>query len=1446
MTQATDRGHTVKDNKLDALKVRSTGGSADSFAQFSRYNDNLQLGRTYRFTGWVYVPGSTGLAPQDDRGLKLVGFVRNASTGQYTATSSAKPTITDAWQQLSVDVAVPAGSDDVILRLYNGFSTANKDVNFDDLSVRQVWSPLGPEWSMGTVDETTDTAYTHISQPDATVATLHLTGGGEVWFTGSGSTWWPETGAEGMVLTANPDGSWTLREVDGTVSQFSREPNVTTGDFKLRSTAPPVAGAQTRLQYQSMDGRLRVDRMIAPLEPGVDGWPDNPSACTSDTPAKGCRVIDLVYAGDPGAPGTAATSSALGNYADRLVEVKLWSTAAGDTATSAVSVARYAYDTAGRLREVWDPRITPALKTTYTYDPDGRVLTATPAGQLPWRFTYGTGGANSTVGSGDLIDRSSGRLLKVTRASLTPGTLNQTGADTTSTVVYNVPLTPVAGGPHDLDADAFATWAQTISPTDATAVFDPETVPSVTTATATAPGKDGYKNAVVHYLDASAREVNTATPAGPDAPAAGFIDTAEYDRFGNVVRSLDATNRLLALGQLPTATADLAALNLTQAITAVRAQALSTINSYTTDGIDLLRTRGPLLRLAIGNDPADVRLVHDLTVNAYDEGKPDGFAYHLLTTKTDALLLANTAPEQLLDVQVTTNGYNPIDAGADVTANRGPRRAGTRTSTAVTQFGQTTKQRFDAAGRPVESRMIGATGADAGATLHVYYSAGTNTAQPGCGNKAEYAGLLCTTFPGGAISGADAARMATALPVTSYTAYNRYGALASSTETATGPANGTATTQARTTTTEYDGAGRPTTVAITGTGAGIGSAVAKKVNTYDPASGQITTVAAVNTAGTVTATIVKVFDSLGRLSKYTDAGGAWTSTAYDQFGKPTTVTDSLGTTSTYTYDRTKEPRGYVTSVADSVAGTISATYGPDGQLDTQALPGGVTLKIGYDAARTATSRSYTRTSDGSTVAASSGILNGAGQWISLTTPASSKTFTYDPQRRLASARDTTTGINTCTTRAYTHVPRGSRATMATAASGTAACVDPANPGGTPVTTTSYTYDSADRLVTDTATGAAGWTYDPLGRVTDAPVASNPGKRVSLGFYVNDLVNSQTIDGIARQTWTLDPDQRFNTWTSETWTNGAWQQPVTKVNHYDSDTDNPAWIAENTAQPNDVTRYVTGLDDNLALATGKTGGRVLQLIDLHGDLMSTLPIADGAATATWTGLKHKAADEFGNPTDLTTGAKLASTGAAPSKDNRYGWLGGKQRSTDALAGYTLMGVRLYNPATGLFLSTDPIPGGNLTAYTYAADPINSHDLDGKTLLSWVKKKAKAAGKWAWKYKVDIALTALSFVPGGAIVGGGVMALRAYRLVRLARAGEETARASPMVARLAGRMWTGLRGPGTPRVTKAGNVPMRIGRNGNIYRGYEVRRPHNGGPYALSHLQRGKDINLHILH
>lgn len=416
----------------------------------------------------------------------------------------------------------------------------------------------------------------------------------------------------------------------------------------------------------------------------------------------------------------------------------------------------------------------------------------------------------------------------------------------------------------------------------------------------------------------------------------------------------------------------------------------------------------------------------------------------------------------------------------------------------------------------------------------------------------------------------------------------------------------------------------------------------------------------------------------------------------------------------------------------------------------QQLPGGVNLAVAYDPTQTPVSRTYTRASDNTVIASSGVVLNLADQWLTHTTAASTKRYTYDGFGRVSDVQDQTTGTGTCTWRRYGYNDRADRTSLTTTVSSAGGCADPSNPGSAAVSSVGYTYDSADRLVSETANGAGAWVYDPLGRITTAPVRGSPGARVTNVYYANDKVAQQTIAGVARESWKLDPLQRFGSYTQESWANGAWQQAVTKVNHYDSDSDSPAWIAEDTSLPSNVTRFVDGLDGNMALQTGKTGSRVLQLVDLHGDVMTTVPIQDGQTTPDWTALRQQASDEFGNATDLTTGRAVATNGAPPGKDGRYGWLGGKQRSSDALAGVVLMGARMYDPGTGRFWSVDPEPGGNATAYDYCSgDPVNCSDLDGNSFWSFVKKSVKVVAK--------VAEVASAVVPGP--VGAGLSALSA---------------------------------------------------------------------------------------
>ncbi len=189
-----------------------------------------------------------------------------------------------------------------------------------------------------------------------------------------------------------------------------------------------------------------------------------------------------------------------------------------------------------------------------------------------------------------------------------------------------------------------------------------------------------------------------------------------------------------------------------------------------------------------------------------------------------------------------------------------------------------------------------------------------------------------------------------------------------------------------------------------------------------------------------------------------------------------------------------------------------------------------------------------------------------------------------------------------------------------------------------------------------------------------------------GFYVTDLVARQDHDGKSK-TWTLDPAMRLRAQTD----NGT---GLAKTNHYDdAGSDSPDWIDEGDGTSS---RYVTGLDGNLAAAITRGGDGIdavnWQLVNLHGYVTKTATASastpDGATLDT---------DPFG----------VVRTGEA-----RYAWLGGKQRSSDALGGIILMGVRLYAPVLGRFLSVDPVPGGSANAYAYPTDPVNAFDLDGK--------------------------------------------------------------------------------------------------------------------------------------
>jgi RHS repeat-associated protein len=329
----------------------------------------------------------------------------------------------------------------------------------------------------------------------------------------------------------------------------------------------------------------------------------------------------------------------------------------------------------------------------------------------------------------------------------------------------------------------------------------------------------------------------------------------------------------------------------------------------------------------------------------------------------------------------------------------------------------------------------------------------------------------------------------------------------------------------------------------------------------------------------------------------------------------------------------------------------------------------------------------------------------------------SRSFSYDPAGRLLTVEELA-GDDAWTCRSYGWDVNSNRTSATThPAAGDGTCT----PTGAAIASQALSYDVADRLLPVGA--AAGTGYDTWGRVITQPgglTATPTAGAATVTYHVNDLVASLVQDGTTR-TWTLDPAQRLATQTVEAPESppGSGQHPGSGqlVNHYsDPATDSPTWTLDTTSGTAVTRRYVPGLVGMFAeiTTTGTAATTSVQLTGLHGDVLrTTSPTATGSPDGA-----RITADEFGVIRDDT-----GTTVPGP----RYGWLGGKQRPVDTgTAGLTLMGVRLYAPAIGRFLSVDPVYGGNANTYTYPADPINAVDLDGRR---YARHEHHGAYSWA---------------------------------------------------------------------------------------------------------------------
>ncbi|MFE3073546.1 DNRLRE domain-containing protein [Streptomyces sp. NPDC059247] len=1134
---------------------------------------------------------------------------------------------------------------------------------------------FGPQWTAGTVVETSGNTWAFLRKTSASSVAVVSVDGSETGFTATtGGGWKPEPGAEDLTLTGSLTGSFTLTENEGATSTFTKVA-ADLGTWTLSSSALPTSDSTTTVYSEkvTVDGKplARPKYVISP------STAVSASTCANAPSTRGCRILEYQYA-----TTTTATGSAFGDFSGRVNRIRLWNTVPGASTATATVVSQYSYDDSGRLREQWDPRISPALKTAYTYDSAGRVLTQTPSGELPWTFAYGKAGSAAVAGDG--------MLLSASRPTLKAGSKDLVdGGNATTSLVYDVPLSG-AKAPNQVAVSDTKTWGQTEAPTDATAVFPADQVPSSHTGGDLTAGD--YGKAVITYTNASGLAVNTGLPGR-------HLTTTQYDRFGNIVLELNATNRELALGSADYQVNTQNELGILADSPAERAGKLATVSEYTTDGQRLVREYGPLHLVTLTEalkgdiDSPDLAAGTQIaartsTVSRYDEGRPtDGSARtaHQPTT---------TAVGALVD------GY-PADGDVRTTSMTYDWAKGLRLKEVTDPNGLklTRATEYDAQGRVVKTTLPKSSGTDAGARVTAYWSA---TGTGACAGRPEWADLLCSVGPAGKITGG--AGNPDALPTTTYE-YDRWGNVARTVEVVGGTS--------RTSVATYDAAGRLKQSQITG---GTGTAVPDTSITYDTGDGSVATYA------NGTATVRRATDKLGREISYDDGSGNVTKTEYDSRDRVTRSSNSVPSQTSYTYDN---PAGLPTRAHDSVLGSIgdvTGFYDSDGRLYKQKLPWNMDVEFNLDPTGAETSR-YWHWESGWTVQGESLSKNIHDQVVTRTTYTGGgayQEYTYDAAGRLTRTNDSQAGVTTH--RAYAFDDNSNRTSLTTT-------IDDVDGGAPETRTVSSAYDSADRLVT------GGTVYDAFGRTTEQA----GGAKYS--YHANDLVRQITSGG-TRTTWQLDAIGRLSSSTVEEQAEDTtWSTTGTKKNHYGAEGDGPDWIEEGGGA---VSRNLRDLAGDLIATTSATGDAVLQLTTIHGDVTTQIPLVSGTTPVV------NSYDEFGN---LLPGTDPA----------RYGWLGGKQRSGETPSGVTLMGVRLYDPATGRFLSVDPIYGGNANAYEYCGgDPVNCYDLDGRKK----QKKPRSCGFWCSVFTTGIGgvVAAVCAPFAGPIVcgavGGGITGFARY--------------------------------------------------------------------------------------
>jgi RHS repeat-associated protein len=345
-------------------------------------------------------------------------FGHNYATGRHTVTISATDNAGNtATEKLTMTVhpaspvalgpgAVNPQSGEYRLTATDvsmgGGLTVSRGYGSQHLSVG-AGGPLGSQWgfSLGGQESL-------VKQPDGSMVLIDGSGAQTIFSPNGSGGYISPAGDSNLTLSSTPceagQTEFMLKNVAANTTTCFKVPSGGSGEVWSPSIAKgPVATDTVTYTYETVEVPTgskktvtRPNEALAPVPTGV--------SC-SPTLNAGCRALTFNYASTTTAKGEVPAE--WGDVEGNLTRVYFTAYDPASKAMKKVEVARYLYDKQARLRAEWDPRISPALKTTYGYDPEGHVTAVSSSGQEPWMLRYGA----------IKNDASSGRLLSVTRPS---------------------------------------------------------------------------------------------------------------------------------------------------------------------------------------------------------------------------------------------------------------------------------------------------------------------------------------------------------------------------------------------------------------------------------------------------------------------------------------------------------------------------------------------------------------------------------------------------------------------------------------------------------------------------------------------------------------------------------------------------------------------------------------------------------------------------------------------------------------------------------------------------------------------------------------------------------------------------------------------------------------------------------------------------------------------